>query len=65
MTTLRSDIDQKQPPLIPATSLMTDENQHEVRCGMCARAQEDNNLFAKEYSAGPDTFRCRRDAASR
>jgi len=37
MTTLRSDLDQYQQTLIPATSIMTDENQHEVRCGMCAR----------------------------
>jgi hypothetical protein len=34
---LRSHIDQNQERTgAAATSIMTDDNQHEVRCGMCA-----------------------------
>ena len=37
MATLRSYIDSgHQLPMTPAPT-MTDEQQHEVRCGMCAR----------------------------
>jgi hypothetical protein len=37
MTTLSVYSDQGQQTFIPAASIMTDDNQHEVRCGMCAR----------------------------
>jgi hypothetical protein len=37
MTTLSVYSDQGQQTSIPAASIMTDDNQHEVRCGMCAR----------------------------
>lgn len=37
MDTLHPYIDLHHQLPIPATSIMTDENQHEVRCGMCAR----------------------------
>jgi hypothetical protein len=37
MTTLRSYIDPDQQPVTGPTSFMTDRNEHEVRCGMCAR----------------------------
>ena len=37
MTSLDSYVDRDQQALIRAQSIMTDDNQHEVRCGMCAR----------------------------
>ena len=37
MTTLRSYIDPDQQTATGPTSFMTDRNEHEVRCGMCAR----------------------------
>lgn len=63
MTTLRSYTDQNQPALIPAGSTMTDENQHEVRCGMCARelyVNEDAYEFYTEalVSGLDNPFRC-------
>ena len=63
MTTLRSAIDQTQPTLIPATSTMTDDKQHEVRCGMCARelyVDEDAYRFYSEalISGLDNPFRC-------
>jgi len=58
MTTLRSAIDQNQPTLIPATSTMTDDKQHEVRCGMCARelyVDEDSyKLYSEALISGLD-----------
>jgi uncharacterized protein YlaI len=38
MTTLRSYIDPDRQITTGPTSLITEQNQHEVRCGMCARA---------------------------
>ena len=63
MTTLRSYTDQNQPALIPATSTMTDDHQHEVRCGMCARelyVDEDAYEFYTEalVSGLDNPFRC-------
>ena len=63
MTTLRSYTDQNQPALIPATSTMTDDRQHEVRCGMCARelyVDEDAYEFYTEalVSGLDNPFRC-------
>ena len=63
MTTHRSGIDQNQPTLIAAKSIMTDENQHEVRCGMCARELYVNEAAYRFYSealiSGLDNpFRC-------
>lgn len=37
MTTPHSHIEQNPQAPIMATSTMTDDKQHEVRCGMCAR----------------------------
>jgi hypothetical protein len=37
MTTLRSYIDPDQQPATGPTSFVTERNEHEVRCGMCAR----------------------------
>lgn len=63
MTTLRSYIDQNQQHYIGATSIMTDENQHEVRCGMCARelyVDEDGyRSYMEAMMSGLDNpFRC-------
>lgn len=63
MTTLRSAIDQTQQIPIPATSIMTDDKQHEVRCGMCARelyVDEDAHRFYTEalISGLDNPFRC-------
>jgi hypothetical protein len=63
MTTLRSYIDQNQQTRVPATSVMTDDNQHEVRCGMCARelyVDEDGyHHYSEALISGLDNpFRC-------
>ena len=63
MTTLRSYIDQNQQAPILAASVMTDEKQHEVRCGMCARelyVDEDAYQFYTEalVSGLDNPFRC-------
>lgn len=63
MTTLRSHIDQNQQVPITATSIMTDEKQHEVRCGMCARelyVDEDvYRYYSEALISGLDNpFRC-------
>ena len=63
MTTLRSYTDQNQQAFIPAASTMTDDNQHEVRCGMCARelyVDEDAYQFYTEalVSGLDNPFRC-------
>jgi hypothetical protein len=64
MTTLRSHIDQNQPvPSPPAAAIMTDENRHEVRCGMCARElsvdDEGYRLYMEAITSGLDNpFRC-------
>ena len=63
MTTLRPYIDQSQQTFIPAASTMTDENQHEVRCGMCAKelfVDEDGyRLYMEAINSGLDNpFRC-------
>jgi len=47
MTTVRSYMDETQPASFLAGSIMTDENQHEIRCGMCAR-----ELYVDEDSYG-------------
>ena len=63
MTTLRSYIDQNQQHVIAPTSIMTDENQHEVRCGMCARElyvdDQGYSLYMEALTSGVDNpFRC-------
>jgi len=63
MTTLHSYTDQNQPALIPANSIMTEERQHEVRCGVCARElYVDDDAYGKYTEAlisGLDNpFRC-------
>ena len=61
MTTLHTN--QTQPAVIQATSIMTDDKQHEVRCGMCARelyVDEDKyRYYAEALLSGLDNpFRC-------
>ena len=63
MTTLRSYIDQNQQTPLLATSIMADEKQHEIRCGMCARelyVDEDSyRVYAEALISGLDNpFRC-------
>ena len=63
MTTVRSYTEPNQQAPILATSIMTDENQHEVRCGMCAReiyVDEDAYRFYSEalLSGLDNPFRC-------
>jgi hypothetical protein len=63
MTTLRSHIDQNQQPPMTATSTMTDDNQHEVRCGMCARElyvdEDAYRYYSEALISGLDNpFRC-------
>ena len=60
MTTLRTDLEQTQQA---PTSIMTDDNQHEVRCGMCARelyVDEDSyRLYSEALLSGLNNpFRC-------
>lgn len=63
MPTLRSYIDQNQQRFTGATSLPTDTNLHEVRCGMCARElfvdDEGYRLYMEAMNGGLDNpFRC-------
>jgi hypothetical protein len=64
MSTLRSHIDQNQPrPMVTAPSIMADDSQHEVRCGMCAKEiyvdDEGYQLYSEAINSGLDNpFRC-------
>ena len=63
MSTLHSAIVQDRPTLITAQSVMTDEKQHEVRCGMCARElyvdEGDYAFYSEALMSGLDNpFRC-------
>lgn len=63
MTTVRSYMDQTQPASILAGSIMTDENQHEIRCGMCARElyvdEDAYGYYSEALMSGLDNpFRC-------
>ena len=63
MSTLRSYIDQNQQRPMAPSSIMSDDNQHEVRCGMCARElyvdDEGYRLYMEAISSGLDNpFRC-------
>ena len=63
MPTLRSYIDQNQQKTLVPTSIMTDDTQHEVRCGMCARElyvdDEGYRLYMEAMNSGLDNpFRC-------
>lgn len=63
MSTDRSYINQPQPSVVAAKSIMTDDNQHEVRCGMCARElyvdDDGYGLYMEAIGSGLDNpFRC-------
>ncbi len=63
MTTLRSYIDPDQQTATGPTSFMTERNEHEVRCGMCARAayvdEETFRFVSEAIESGLDNpFRC-------
>jgi hypothetical protein len=64
MTSLHSSyVDTHQPTLFRAESIMTDENQHEVRCGMCAREiyvdEDAYELYSNALLSGAENlFRC-------
>jgi len=63
MTTPGLNINEIQPAVIAATSVMTDDKQHEVRCGMCARElyvdEGDYRYYAEALLSGLDNpFRC-------
>ena len=63
MTTLRSYIDPDQQTATGPTSFPTERNEHEVRCGMCARpvfVDEETYLFTSDaIKSGLDNpFRC-------
>ena len=63
MPTLRSYIDQNQQKTLVPASIMTDDTQHEVRCGMCARElyvdDEGYRLYMEAMNSGLDNpFRC-------
>ena len=63
MTTLRSYLDPDQQPATGPTSFMTERNEVEVRCGICAREmyvdEETYRFGSNEMSSGLDNpFRC-------
>ena len=63
MTTPQTYIDRNQQAPILATSIMTDEKQHEVRCGMCARElyvdENAYHFYSEALLSGLDNpFRC-------
>ena len=63
MSTLRSYIDPDQQEEITPTSFMTERNDYEVRCGICARSvfvdEEIYRFGNEEIKAGLDNpFRC-------
>ena len=63
MEILRSYVDRgHQLPIVPAAT-MTDQQQHEVRCGMCAKElyvdDEGHRLYVEAMTSGLDNpFRC-------
>ena len=58
MSTLRTYIDHNQTDHLVATTNMTDANQHEVRCAMCARElyvdDEGYRLYMDSLESGSD-----------
>lgn len=63
MSTLHTYTETGKPLLIEPSSTMTDEQQHEVRCGMCARElyvdDEGYRLYMEAIDSGLDNpFRC-------
>jgi hypothetical protein len=63
MSSLHSYADRDQQAVIRAQSIMTDDNQHEVRCGMCAREiyvdEDAYQLYSDALLSGSENlFRC-------
>ena len=63
MSTVSSYIDQTQQRPVTAASIMTDDREHEVRCGMCAKElyvdDEGYRLYMEAITSGLDNpFRC-------
>jgi hypothetical protein len=63
MSTAHASLNQDQRRPIGAASNMTDNNQHEVRCGMCAKElyvdDEGYRLYMDAINSGLDNpFRC-------
>ena len=63
MEITRSYVDLNHQLPITATSVMTDENQHEVRCGLCAREiyvdEDAHRLYSEALISGSENqFRC-------
>ncbi|HKY26762.1 MAG TPA: hypothetical protein VJM12_02325 [Pyrinomonadaceae bacterium] len=63
MTTLHSSFDPDRQLATGPTSFMTERNEHEVRCGMCARAvyvdEETYQFVSDAIKSGLDNpFRC-------
>ena len=63
MSTVHANIDQNQQPPNSGSAIMTDDKQHEVRCGMCAREIYVDDEYYRRYmeaiNSGLDNpFRC-------
>jgi hypothetical protein len=63
MTTLRSYIDPDQQTTTGPTSFRTNQNEHKVRCSMCARSiyvnEETYRFVSEAINSGLDNpFRC-------
>ncbi|HEU4870938.1 MAG TPA: hypothetical protein VFT08_08820 [Pyrinomonadaceae bacterium] len=63
MNTVHPYLDQSHQLPIVATSIMTEDKQHEVRCGMCARElyvdEDSHRLYSEALISGLDNpFRC-------
>lgn len=63
MSTVRSYIEQNHHGIVTAPEIMTDDDQHEVRCGMCARElyvdDDGYRLYCEAINSGLDNpFRC-------
>ena len=63
MATPQTFLNQSPPITITATSVMTDDCQHEVRCGMCAREiyvdDDAHSVYTDALISGSENpFRC-------
>jgi len=63
MSAVHSCIDRNQPNPLTAVAIMTNDKQHEVRCGMCATElyvdDEGYRLYMEALNSGLDNpFRC-------